>query len=190
MPEFPSTEGYRSLILAWCWSTRPTSLWRARATRGSRVANDIQYLLHCAFSFSRRMLTRSWHVTDLLIDRLEGVRMARTRLVQSSLMTVRGLGERFSPSHSCGMSAFSMYEFSGADRTGKTFSYRPTRLFGRCAILAAGKAVPRSEFEDLPPVILERKLDAIIIDVKAVAEVNPPTKHELAPNRDVRNGVV
>src|SRR4029077_13980009 len=47
-----------------------------------------------------------------------------------------------------------------------------------------------SEFEDLPPVILERKLNAIIIDVKAVAEVNPPAKHKLAPNRDARNGVV
>jgi hypothetical protein len=53
-----------------------------------------------------------------------------------------------------------------------------------------GKTLLPSEFENLPPVILERKLDAIIIDVKAVAEVNPPAKHELAPYRDARNGVV
>ena len=41
----------------------------------------------------------SWHVTTLLIDRLEGERMARTRLVQSSLMTAlyQRLGERLSP---------------------------------------------------------------------------------------------
>jgi hypothetical protein len=45
----------------------------------------------------------------------------------------------------------------------------------------------QSEFEDLPPVILERKLDAIIIDVKAVAEVNRPAKHT-HPDRDALNG--
>src|SRR6476660_3986767 len=53
-----------------------------------------------------------------------------------------------------------------------------------------GLALLQSEFEGLLPVILERKLDAIIIDVKAVAEVNPPSKHNLTPNCDFRDGVV
>ena len=134
----------------------------------------------------------SWHVTNLLIDRLEGERMARTRLVQSSLMTVLYEGSA-SDSHPRTLAGCRRFQCTSSPARIELAKLAVTAQHGSSVdvqFLRQANTLPQSEFEDLPPVILERKLDAIIIDVKAVAKVNPPAKQELAPNRDARNGVV